>query len=131
MLLSRPRRQRFPQPCRVCGQRFTPKRFDALTCTSTCRQRLRRGGDGEYLKALSGEDLEFAQEHHETVRAILPKLKQARANVREERDARREYLEALNCARFLAELEELDDELFEKVIANVRERRAKKAADAK
>jgi hypothetical protein len=39
-------------PCRVCGEEFTPARWDAVTCTDTCRQRLHRGGDLAYLADL-------------------------------------------------------------------------------
>jgi hypothetical protein len=38
--------------CRVCGREFVAPRFDAKTCTPTCRQRLRRGGDLGYLAGL-------------------------------------------------------------------------------
>jgi hypothetical protein len=31
--------------CRVCGQPFQPVRFDALTCSTTCRIRKSRGAD--------------------------------------------------------------------------------------
>jgi hypothetical protein len=41
--------KRVPLVCRVCGMNFTAPRFDAKTCSSTCRSRLRRGGDLAYL----------------------------------------------------------------------------------
>jgi hypothetical protein len=34
--------------CRVCGQQFQPVRFDALTCSTTCRIRKSRGFDLAY-----------------------------------------------------------------------------------
>ena len=40
---------RVPLVCRVCGIAFTAPRFDAKTCSSTCRSRLRRGFDLAYL----------------------------------------------------------------------------------
>jgi hypothetical protein len=43
---------RIPLVCRVCGRDFVAPRFDAKTCTPTCRQRLRRGGDLAYLAGL-------------------------------------------------------------------------------
>jgi hypothetical protein len=39
--------------CRVCGLRFRSRRIDAITCSSTCRQRLKRGQAFAYLE---GED---------------------------------------------------------------------------
>ena len=39
--------------CRVCGLAFRSRRFDAITCSSTCRQRLRRGQALAYLAGLS------------------------------------------------------------------------------
>jgi hypothetical protein len=41
--------KKVPRVCRVCGINFTAPRFDAKTCSSTCRSRLRRGGDLAYL----------------------------------------------------------------------------------
>jgi len=42
--------------CRVCGVGFATSRYDAKTCTSTCRQRLHRGGDLAYLAALKSHE---------------------------------------------------------------------------
>ena len=36
----------------VCGQPFRPVRFDALTCSTTCRIRKSRGADLAYLSTL-------------------------------------------------------------------------------
>jgi hypothetical protein len=41
-----------PRFCRVCGQQFRPVRFDALTCSTTCRMRKTRGADLAYLATL-------------------------------------------------------------------------------
>ena len=38
--------------CRVCGEPFMARRFDALTCTSTCWARKARGHDLAYLANL-------------------------------------------------------------------------------
>jgi hypothetical protein len=58
-------------PCRVCGVRFRPLRADALTCTDTCRQRLRRGGEFAYFADLA-PDLQQAE------RALHTKLDKER-----------------------------------------------------
>jgi hypothetical protein len=42
-------RQQF---CRVCGEPLGSARFDALTCSSTCRMRRYRGADLAYLADL-------------------------------------------------------------------------------
>jgi hypothetical protein len=43
---------RAPTTCRVCRLEFTASRFDAITCSSTCRQRLKRGHAFAYLTGL-------------------------------------------------------------------------------
>ena len=39
--------------CRVCGMDFASPRCDAITCTDTCRQRLKRGRRSPISRALS------------------------------------------------------------------------------
>jgi hypothetical protein len=51
--------------CRVCGEPFQAKRFDALTCTGTCRMRKARGADLAYLAALPSYLAEVRRSVHE------------------------------------------------------------------
>jgi hypothetical protein len=39
--------------CRVCGRAFPSPRRDAITCSGTCRSRLKRGAELTYLAELS------------------------------------------------------------------------------
>ena len=48
------------RPCRVCGMVFRPERWDALTCSDTCRSRRMRGNDLLYVADLP----EVEQAHH-------------------------------------------------------------------
>jgi hypothetical protein len=56
--------------CRVCGLRFRSRRFDAITCSSTCRQRLRRGQAFAYLEGLPKGQQKAERKRH----AALDKL---------------------------------------------------------
>jgi hypothetical protein len=60
----------YENTCRVCGRQFRSRRFDALTCTSTCRQRLKRGQAFAYLGGLDVE-----RRVHETHDAALDWLR--------------------------------------------------------
>jgi hypothetical protein len=51
-------------PCRVCGFEFTPSREDAVTCTSTCRQRLRKGQEFAYFEALTRKQQRIERDLH-------------------------------------------------------------------
>jgi hypothetical protein len=51
--------------CRVCGEPFTARRFDALTCTSTCWARKARGHDLAYLATLPDYLVEARRFIHE------------------------------------------------------------------
>jgi hypothetical protein len=53
--------------CRVCGVRFRAPRFDAVTCSSTCRQRLRRGHDLAYLAGLTVREQRAERRRQEIV----------------------------------------------------------------
>jgi hypothetical protein len=79
--------------CRVCGIDFTAPRFDARTCSSTCRSRLRRGGDLAYLSGLSKREQRKAREIH----AAYDKAKAAHRKyvvaAREAREASRKVRE--------------------------------------
>jgi hypothetical protein len=82
--------------CRVCGIEFTAPRFDAKTCSSTCRSRLRRGGDLAYVKLLSKRDQRSARKMHAEWDAekaahavyISPEGRDARRKVREQKAER-------------------------------------------
>jgi hypothetical protein len=50
--------------CRVCGETFRPVRFDAITCTDTCRKRLQRGGAFAYLADLSPMERRAERKRH-------------------------------------------------------------------
>jgi hypothetical protein len=77
-------------PCRVCGKRFWRMRFDAVTCSPRCRQRLRRGHAFEYLAALSLRDQRIERELHAALDEVRAAQKEATAAGRRARDARRE-----------------------------------------
>jgi hypothetical protein len=82
--------------CRVCGIEFTAPRFDAKTCSSTCRSRLRRGGDLAYVNLLSKRDQRSARRMHAEWDAekaahavyISPEGRDARRKVREQKAER-------------------------------------------
>jgi hypothetical protein len=79
-----------PLVCHVCGRNFTASRFDARTCTSACRQRLRRGREFAYLAGLTKRQQRTGREMH----AAYDKLKAAHkhhvAATRKAREAKRE-----------------------------------------
>jgi len=53
--------------CRVCGQPFRPVRFDALTCSTTCRMRKSRGADLAYLTTLAPDQARARRMIHDAV----------------------------------------------------------------
>ncbi len=75
--------------CRVCGRDFTASRFDALTCTSTCRQRLRRGGEFAYFAGLSKRQQRLEREMHDAYGRHKAAHKEAVAATRAARDLNR------------------------------------------
>ena len=92
--------------CRVCGASFQARRSDALTCSSTCRQRLRRGGGYAYLDRLSPDEQWIWYKYHETQDALIASSKEARAArqiVREAATRKREEAAAAERERVLAE----------------------------
>jgi hypothetical protein len=54
----------FAQVCRVCGLEFRSRRFDAITCSSTCRQRLKRGQAFAYLDGLPKHQRKTERHYH-------------------------------------------------------------------
>jgi hypothetical protein len=76
--------------CRVCGELFTARRFDALVCTSTCWSRKARGYDLAYLDALPSYLVEVRRSIHEADLDVVATAKAAAAAKREGRDQRRE-----------------------------------------
>jgi hypothetical protein len=75
--------------CHVCGQPFPLFRFDALTCTSTCRGRKTRGGDLAYLVTLPDYLVEVRRAIHEADLDAVATAKAVRAAKREGRAQRR------------------------------------------
>jgi hypothetical protein len=57
--------------CRVCGQPFRPVRFDAVTCSTTCRMRKGRGLDLAYLTTLPPDQVRARRFVHETLDADI------------------------------------------------------------
>lgn len=75
--------------CRVCGLTFPSSRADAITCTDTCRQRLRRGGAFAYLAGLSPALRRAHRKHHDANDAALAAHRTATAAWRKLRDLKR------------------------------------------
>jgi hypothetical protein len=97
--------------CRVCGIRFAAPRFDAITCSSTCRQRLRRGGAFAYLDALpkqlqrSHREMHAAQDRHLAAhKHMVAVVREQRASKRERRRQEQEQHEKRERERLVAEM---------------------------
>ena len=102
--------------CRVCGLRFTAKRLDARTCSSTCRQRLRRGGAFAYFTTLTKAERRREREIHTASDNYITTHKRATAARRKARASERKLREhdakiardkAVEIARHNAETERL------------------------
>jgi hypothetical protein len=76
---------RQPRPCRVCGTVFKPERFNALTCSNTCRSRRMRGQDLAYLVGLGTAAREDQVRLHENVAALISELMRSFAALRQRR----------------------------------------------
>jgi hypothetical protein len=81
-----PARQRF---CRVCGEPFRSTRFDALTCSSTCRMRRYRGADLAYLEAWPSAQADARRFVHQAHLDTIATARAVAASRREGRDQRR------------------------------------------
>ena len=79
--------------CRVCGLRFTAKRLDARTCSSTCRQRLRRGGAFAYFATLTKAERRRERKIHDASDAYVTARKGAAAARRAARASERKLRE--------------------------------------
>ena len=79
--------------CRVCGRDFIAPRFDAKTCSSTCRQRLRRGGDLAYLAGLSKKQQRLERNVHDSYEALKVAHKEQVAATRDVRETKRKLRE--------------------------------------
>ena len=94
--------ERLDRPCRRCGRRNWVKprtRFDRETCSDACRKAISakggRGGDLEYLKAMTADQARIRRFLHETIRDEIALEKSIRAQRREYRvRARRMRLQA-------------------------------------
>jgi hypothetical protein len=76
--------------CHVCGRNFTASRFDARTCTSACRQRLRRGQEFAYLAGLTKRQQRAGREMHAAYDKLRAAHKDHVAAMRKAREAKRE-----------------------------------------
>jgi hypothetical protein len=94
---------RIPLVCRVCGRDFVAPRFDAKTCSSTCRQRLRRGGDLAYLAGLGKRQQRAERKLHEAWDALKVAHRNDVAAERAERRKLREQKAEEKKQRFLDE----------------------------
>ena len=81
-----------PRYCRVCGQQFRPVRFDALTCSTTCRMRKTRGADLAYLATLPPDQAGARRMLHDTIDFEIATARDVGASQREGRDMRRNLL---------------------------------------
>jgi hypothetical protein len=79
-----------PIKCRVCGLWFTAARWGATTCSSTCRQRKRRGGDLAYIAGLPNREQERARAYHAEMDAVRAEYRQAVQAFAERRKLKRE-----------------------------------------
>src|SRR2546423_15628894 len=66
---------RRPRPCRVCGTVFRPERWDALTCSDTCRSRRMRGQDLAYVANLPEAQQTKHRELHSNVTLAIEVLR--------------------------------------------------------
>jgi hypothetical protein len=78
------------RPCRVCGLEWRPIRFDALTCTDACRQRLCRGQDLAYLKDWPPDVARARRFVHEAIVFDIETAKAVAAMKRERRAAQKQ-----------------------------------------
>ena len=76
--------------CRVCGQQFQSVRFDAETCSTTCRMRRSRGQDLAYLDTLPPDQASARRFLHEALESDIAIARSVGAARREGRHARRE-----------------------------------------
>jgi hypothetical protein len=77
--------------CRVCGMDFVSPRCDAITCTDTCRQRLKRGQALAYLATLSKSEQRVFRRYHVARDATIAAHKAAVAATRQHRDLERAH----------------------------------------
>jgi hypothetical protein len=89
MITHNTRARRWRHTCRVCGMDFPATRPHAITCTDTCRQRLKRGQAFAYLAGLSKPEQRAQRRYHDAVDAHIAAGKEAVAATREYRDLKR------------------------------------------
>src|SRR5260370_18325341 len=66
------------RPCRVCGTVFRPERWDALTCSDTCRSRRGRGQGLAYVADLPQAQQAANPELHPNAALAIQGLKSYR-----------------------------------------------------
>jgi hypothetical protein len=74
----------------VCGLEWRPARFDALTCTDACRQRLCRGQDLAYLRDWPPDVARARRFVHEAIVSDIETRKAVAAMKRERRAAQKQ-----------------------------------------
>jgi hypothetical protein len=80
------------RPCRVCGQPFTPRRWDALYCTDTCKSRAHRGANLAYIDRLPEAARKEARARHAHIVALI-EMVQAYTDAEQERRLERSFTE--------------------------------------
>jgi hypothetical protein len=70
--------------------RFMPSRRDQITCSSTCRQRLRRGGAFAYLADLPLRERKVERRYHAALDRDIADLRQENRTLRSEAHQRRQ-----------------------------------------
>jgi hypothetical protein len=85
--------------CRVCGSEFTSRRFDSVTCTSTCRQRLWRGYAFAYLSGMTDQQQQAEREKHERIDLYIASKKRLNRSVEIDRILRRSKRRAKRIAQ--------------------------------
>ena len=106
-----------------------PSRFDALTCSSTCRQRLHRGGDGAFLAELPRAEQALMRRLLKASALNRALLRHASASERSKRAAKRERLRDDVAREVVHDWLALSDDAFEALVAALREIRAKQAEE--
>jgi hypothetical protein len=90
--------------CRVCGLSFRSRRLDAITCSSTCRQRLRRGQAFAYLEGLNKSQQKAERKRHEALDKLIAAHRDRMRLVRARRAEKRAKKQALLRERMSAGL---------------------------
>lgn len=77
--------------CRVCGRHFRSHRPNAITCSSTCRQRLKGGGAFAYFGDPTEDQRRKHQTYHDATDRLIEATRESNQADREFRDICREH----------------------------------------